>query len=368
MGPAGPALTAIPGLSGHVISSTGVEKSIEELDDSLYELGDSGFIAWTSGISSDTYQVTGGKFQINRAGRGKILGREVTWEAGQQTGVLSAYATHHIYIDSSGVLRSSTTYPANTIRLYLVHFDGTAYCVSKENHPYGFDTQASGYLHNSINTTIRGSGALVWRVSLGTGSAGSDREVKIVGADTLDDHGLSTAIPDSADAGVTWRQMRTNASGKWIVDVVQTQIQIAYNNGGVTTPLDAVNAFAVARLFVAKDDVNSSTPVYFSVMDTEVFSSVAEAQSAIGAGDVADHSLELKTMELAQLGYAILAYSATGGYIHSLYIAKSAFLPPLIGANASQSHALFTDLEFSASGHTGFAPEGYAQQFLLMGA
>ncbi len=346
----------ITGLSGNVISSSSVETSIEELDDAIYEMADSGFIEWTSGVDAATYTITGGKFQIDRTGRGKIRGKEITWASGQQTGVLAANAGYVIYIDSTGTLQA-TTNPATasfsgTIRLFHVLYDGTNYIVIKENHHANWDAGIVLFLHQTINVIIRGIGAIITRVTTGTGADPDDRRIKIVGADTLDDHGNTTAIP--ATNPVTWQVFIRNPTN-WILSSTQSDLPISYNSVGTPTALDAVNAFGIYVLYVAQDDIETSTPQFFAVMGETSYTTLAAAQAAIASGSLIFASNELKTLEPCQLGYAIVQYSVTGGYIEELYVARSTFNQALVGGAASSSHALLTELDYASAGHTGFA-------------
>ena len=347
----------ITGLVGNVIPSPSVELSIEALDNAIYEMADSGFVAWTSGIDANTYTIAAGKFQIDRSGRGKIRGKEIAWVSGQQTGVLAANAGYVIYIDSSGLLQS-TTNPAiasfsGTIRLFHVLYDGTNYIVTKEDHPAAWDAGVCLFLHLTINVIIRGIGAIVTRVALGTGADPDDRRIKTVGDDTLDDHGLTTAIP--ATNPCTWQVFIRNAGGNWVLSSIQSDLPISYNNAGAPTALDAVNAFGIYVLYVAQDDIEVSTPQFFAVMGETSYPTLVAAQAAISTGSLVFVSNELKTLEPCQLGYAIVQYSVTGGYIEELVVAKQTFSQTLIGGVASGSHNLLTDLDYASAGHTGFA-------------
>lgn len=345
----------ITGLSGNVISSESVETSIEELDNSIYEIADSGFIAWTSGADANTYTIVGGKFQIDRSGRGKIRGKEIAWVVGQQTGVLSANLGYIIYVDTAGTLQA-TTNPAtasyqNTIRLFHVLYDGTNYIVTKENHPANWDAGTCLFLHLTINTVIRGIGAIITRIATGTGADPDDRRVKTVGADTLDDHGLTTTIPTTNP--VTWMVFIRNPTN-WVLSSEQSDLPIQYNNAGTPTALDVVNAFGIYVLYVAQDNIELGSPHFYAVMNETSYTTLVAAQAAISSGSMIFVSNELKTLEPCQLGYAIVQYSATGGYIEELIVAKSTFSQTLVGGAASGSHNLLTNLDYASSGHTGF--------------
>ena len=347
---------SLTGLTGSIITTESLKTSIQELDDSLASTADTGFGAWTSGNDVNTYTIVDGKFQIDRSGYGYINGKKVTWASGLQTEVLEANNAYFVHIHADGTLHVGTSFESNTIRLFIVLYDGTTYLVTKENHHKSFDSAISGYLHQTINVIIRGTGANITRVTTGTGVDVTDRQIKIVGADVLDDHGLSTTIPDSAGAGVIFHVFYRNASGKWICYGTETELPIKYNNAGTPTDLDITNQFSNYVLYVMQDDIETSTPQYLAVMGETVYTDVSDARLAITNGENIFTSNELHVVESAQLGYAIVQYSATGGYVEELQIAKSTFNQQFVGGGggASSNHGLLTSLDYASSGHIGF--------------
>jgi hypothetical protein len=94
-----------------------------------------------------------------------------------------------------------------------------------------------------------------------------------------------------------------------------------YNNGGTATELTN-NRYGVFRVYVSKDDIESATPTYYSVMHTEQFVTLTLARNAITDG-VAEATNELAEIELAQLGYIIVRNNASDGYIVEVTIEKS---------------------------------------------
>jgi hypothetical protein len=333
----------ITGLSGNIIPSESIEAAIEALDDAVYNMADTGFGAWTSGVDATTYTITGGKFQLDRAGYGFIRGKRVTWAASQQTGVLAANTFYSVYIDAAGLIQTSTSpFTADVVRLYEVLYDGTIYFIAKENHAIPFDNSVSGYLHNNAGTTIRSTGAIITRVATGTGASVDDRRVKIVGADNLDDHGLSTAIPELNP--VVWNIFYRNGSGKWIRYAQQSNLPIFYNSAGTPTALDAVNIYGEYVLYVAKDDIETSAPQYIAVMGESSQITLAALLAVISSGTSIFATNELKNIEAAQLGYAVVQYSATGGYIEELQVVKSTFNSQLVGGSAGSDHGLLSGL------------------------
>lgn len=348
----------LPVTSHNIGNSEYLDPFLANVDDSLTALKATGFGAWTSGADATTYSIVDGKFQLNRAGYGYINGKKISWIAGQQTGVLAANVFYFVYIDSAGLIQTSTNYPPNTIRVFEALYDGTVYFVAKENHPVEFQTALSGYLHYAAGTIIFGAGAIMTRVATGTGAAAGDRQIKIVGADTLSDHGLSTAIPDSAGAPVSIVQVFRNPAGKWIQLFNQTELAPWWNNAGVPELLVTPDTYCVFVLSVKKDDINSSAPQYFAVLDEAMYATLNLAQAAITNGTIVHETNELKSLEAAQLGYVIMKYTAAGGHIESIEIAKSSLSAQYVGAGvgASGNHALQSNLGYAESGHTGFQP------------
>lgn len=317
-----------------------------------------GFYAWTG--AGNYYSITGGStFNLLRGGSGYILNKLVNFN-GAQSIALTANKTCYIYIDSTGTIGkvtndtiSSTTYE-NNIVLFEALYDGTNVIVTRDNHPYSFPSKLATFLHQNAGIVIRSTGAIITRVATGTGGANGDRQLKIVGADVVDDHGVSTVIPDTAGAAQSINWMYKNASGQWVRYAAQDQAPMFYNPAGTPTAIGAGNR-AIFVIYVSKDDLNSSTPVFFGVMDNAQYASSANATTALTNGTFVVKSNELEALELAQLGYIIVRNSG-GGYIETVTISKSSFGSKIIGGGASAtSHLLLNDLsggQYGDGGHT----------------
>lgn len=326
--------------TGGVYSGTNLITSLTEISNSVTDFVDSGFLSWGAGTTY--YTITGEKLQIDRTGTGYIKSKKVTWASGQQTSVFAANTLNYVYIDSSGLIGSTTTRSKsifeNNIVLFEVLYDGTNYTVVRENHPYAFATQIALYLHDTVGTIIYGSGAIATRVTTGTGDIGvGDRQIKIVGNDILDDHGIETVIPDSAGAAVTWNVYYTGPTGKWERYVQQTEIPMYYNNAGTPTALGTgpLNDNTVYVLYVSKDNLNTSTPNYYAVMNSSVYSTITQANTAISTNAISRATNELDGLELAQLGYAIVENNGTSGYINTLIISKSTLNQQFVGGGVA---------------------------------
>jgi hypothetical protein len=303
----------------------------------ITDLEDTGRVSWSG--SGAYYSIVGSGasayMTVLRGGTGRINGKLVTWAANQSTTAFADNTANFVYIDSTGTIQTTTnshTAFAN-ITLFEVLDDGTNHVVVKEDHPYAFDKGASRYLHRVVGTVLAPSegsstiGANITRVATGTGAAAGDRQIKIVGSATLFDHGLTTDIPDSAGAAVTFNFYYTNASGKWIRQSQSTSMPMVYNNAGTITALStgATNDVGIINLYVSKDDLNASSPTYFGVIHNAVFNTTGAAQSVINAGTYQLATNELAELELCQIGVVILQNNGTGGYIFSAQIFKTTF-------------------------------------------
>jgi len=342
--------------SRYVGNSTDLNTALANLDDSEFYKVMSGFAQW--GVEAGYYSIASGFFTLLKSGFGFIKGKKVSWAANQVTSaILPAHTAGWLYIDSSGILLQTPSVGSiytDAIPLFYYWFDGTNYFVEKENHPYSFHTATATFFHRTINVIVRGSGVVISRVGSGTGTLAADRQIQTNGVDSIDDHGLSTAVPLTNP--VSWIVVNTNSSAQWVQNITATELPIKYNNGGTPTALDAVNAYAVYTLYALQDDLATATPRFMAVMDTQVFTTLLAAQQAVANGAVAVAAGEVETIEPCQLGYAIVAYSATGGYVADYAVARNTFNQSLVGggAGSSQDHAFLTGLDYASAGHTGF--------------
>lgn len=336
------------------VQSQNLSTAIEALDDSIYAEGNTGFGAWTT-ANSPYWDISGGQFRLFNSGYGYIKGKKVTWTASpgtpQTLTAFSANTLNYIYIDSAGLLQSTTTVSAalflTNIIIFEVLYDGTNYVGVKENHPYSFNTAVSGYLHKTLGCVLSktyGSnslGATIAKIGTGNGASATDRQVKIVGAAVAIDHGLETTIPDSGGSPITWRFFYTNASGFWVQHVAQTEMLSDWNNAGTLTALVDPES-TIYRLYVSKDNLNTSTPEYFAIIDTSVYASLGDAQTAIANGTVAIPTNELFDLEVAQLGYVIVTRGVTYTYIVNTIVEKQVIGAQYSGGGNTTQAALTT--------------------------
>lgn len=294
---------------------------------------------WT-GLSSWSgagayYSISGTDFTVLRGGSGYIKTTPLTFAGPQTVTGLVAGDTYYIYIDSTGTIGSTATRTnalfEQNIVLFEVLVDSTpvtpVVIAVREDHPISVQSDISEWAHLALGPLIANvnNGANIVK----NGTTG----IQINGSDLLLDHGLTTTIPDSSAAAVTWNHMYTNGAGKWVRYLNQTAFPSRYNSAGTPTALTGNNR-GIFRLYVSKDDLNSSSPKYFSVMQIAQYSSITQARNAITSG-VASATNELYNMELAQLGYVIFS----SGAIEEVQISKSVarFFPTGGGATSTAS-------------------------------
>lgn len=301
---------------------TGVVKTGEIYADTISRMEDTGFYSWSaSGPYFD--DTTLGTFQLLVGGTGYIKGKKVTWVAQNITGMTSG-ATWWIYIDSTGTIGKTSTRTdalfVDNIVLFECLYDETVGTKQqhtvKENHKYSFPVAASNYLHDTVGAVIENANN---GANIVAGTTGV--RISISGDDVLDDHGLDTTITAGTDK--TWNKYYKNASGKWAVDAAvspSTDFAGRYNNAGTPTALGA-NKFAVYTLYVGKDSLNSTAPIYYAVLDSSQYANAGAASSAIAAGTTSKADGELASLELAQLGYIVFSQASTS--IVTITVSKS---------------------------------------------
>lgn len=299
-----------------------------------------GFHSW-SGAGPYFDDSSLGTFKLLVGGTGYIKGKLVTWVPQDYTG-MTAGNCYFIYIDSLGTIGAATSHTDAMYENYIVLFeclrDSTPVTNNqltvRENHPYAFETGVSNYLHDVVGPVIENinNGANI--------TINGTQKIQISGSDVLNDHGLSTTIPDSAGAAVTWQRKYTTAAGKWARQNASDTFGGFYNNAGTPTALSA-NRFGVYTLYASKDNLNSSTPVYIAVLDTRQYNTSAAATTAISNGTTAKATNELAALELAQLGYIIFGQAANA--ITSVIISKTTLKSTLSTAGTNQASLVNTN-------------------------
>lgn len=295
-----------------------------------------GFFSWSG--AGNYYSVSGTDFTVLRGGTGYIKTSPVTWVGGQTVAGLASGSTYYIYMNSSGVIGSTPTRSLslfqNNIVLFEVMVDAATptpnVIVVAENHTVAFESDSSEWAHLAIGPIIANinNGANI----VLNGTTG----IQINGADLLLDHGLDTTIPDSGGAAVSWRRFYTNGAGKWAQYNNQAAFSAVYNNAGTVQALTG-GRYGVFRLFASKNDLNTTTPQYFAVINNAQYASLTLARSAITAG-VSTATNELYNLELAQLGYVIF----TGSAIVEVQISKGTGRIAPVGGGSTTSASLIS--------------------------
>jgi hypothetical protein len=323
----------------------------EAIDQSKKDMLYSGFLSW-AGDSGDYWSRTGNQFTVLRGGTGRISTLPVSW-AGNQTITLTTNATTYVYIDGSGVLNATITPGSlymSSIMLFEVLWDGTNAVVVRENHPYSFSGAVSVYLHNVIGTVLRATAGVLQKVGVGTGASADDRRILFTGGDVLEDHGLSTPLP--ASSPITWTRMYKNASGKWILYDTVSELTGSYNLGGTITAIDNKKS-ALYSLYVAKDNLNSSTPTYIALFDNEFFGNLDGVQNAIGVGNCEKPDNELKALEIAQIGFASVYFKDGVAYVEWVGTQKDTAGLRMAQIGSSGSHILLSEIDGGMYGDGG---------------
>jgi len=270
---------------------------------------DTGFDQWSGGgpFFDDTVL---GSFEVLVGGAGYINGVFVSWASGQTVTGLIAGNTYLIYIDDTGTIGKTTTFSGqdayqNNIPLFEVLRDSTGTNIQytvKENHPFDFPVAVSVYNHDAIGTIIENQlqGANI--------TLNGTQKIEIVGADELDDHGLHTIIPDGGGVAEVWNQMYTTGAGKWATYQTSDTFNGFWNSVGTPTA-GSGNKFSIYTLYVSKDNITASTPIYWAVLDDQEYNNLGTAETAIAEGTVSLITAELAKLELAQLGHIIYQQS-----------------------------------------------------------
>jgi len=264
-----------------------------------------GFATW-GGAGAYFDDTTLGDFTLLRPGTGYINSKPISWLGAQTVTGLTAGNTYWIYIDNTGTLQKTATFTTALFTDNIVLFeclrDSTPITNNqitvKENHTFGFQQLISVYLHETIGCIIENN-ANGANITL-NGTQG----IQINGDDELTDHGLYTDIPDSGGVAETWHKFYTTAGGKWATQNVTNTFTGYWNSAGTPTALTA-GKFAIYTLYVSKDNLNSSTPTYFAVLDTAQYNTLVAANTAISNGTIAKATNELASLEVAQLGYIV---------------------------------------------------------------
>lgn len=281
----------------------------------------SGVQSW--GGAGDYFDdTTLGSFTVSRAGTGYVNGKPVSWAGSQTVTGLTAGNTYYIYIDGDGVIGKTTSrdtaFNGNYIPLFECLRDSTSptnnQVTVREDHTYKMAIYTSEYLHDSIGSIIENlnNGANI--------TLNGTQKIQINGTDYLSDHGLETTISDSGGVAVSFHKKYTDGSGKWAMQNNSDTFSGYYNNAGTPTVLGG-SKFGVYTLYASKDNLNSSTPTYFAVLDTSQYNSLTLANNAIANGTTAKATNELAALELVQLGYIIFSQSANS--IVQVIISKS---------------------------------------------
>jgi hypothetical protein len=94
-------------------------------------------------------------------------------------------------------------------------------------------------------------------------------------------------------------------------------------------------------LAVTKDNLNSAAPQYLARAHTATFANQAAARTAANANNVAIFPEEIRKLEIAQLGFAILQGNGAGaGTLTEIVVSRQTFQANFLSVAAATSAAL----------------------------
>jgi hypothetical protein len=206
-----------------LVASSSANTATWRVPQSTVDLQQSGFVSW--GGSGNYYSLSSGTFTVLRAGVGRLSGSKITWAGGESVGSLAADKTYYIGYNATNTLvaiDAATIYSAspetyyenmhtmfiNNVILFTVWMDTVTPVVSHENHPYEYGTDISVHDHFRLGHVFTGTGAMLSVLS------SANATVQSIGEDRLDDHGLSSKVPDLTGAVLDVTPVFKNASGR----------------------------------------------------------------------------------------------------------------------------------------------------------
>ena len=331
-----------------------VNKSLAKTGDGLalvtpYDSVVTGFVDWsTVGATYWSYVPGTRVFTLEKRCTGIVKSSPVVCTVGQ-TVTLTDYVTNFIYSDSTGVLKSTTTTDVDALAalykdsvfLTQLYSDGTNYIVKKECHPVEVNMGVSILWHDTISTLLANNGGATI-----TTLVAANRTIKMVGACKAYDHGLTTTIPDSAGAAISFSSFYTGASGMAIDGTGITAIPSKWQNTASTVANANNGQRIVVRVGVILDNLNSTAPQYVYSYHNATYGSNGAAATAIANGVILAFPSELFRLEILQLGYVtIQADGAGGGTIVATTPAKQVFGANFItGPAAAAASGVITDV------------------------
>lgn len=330
--------------SNMTLSKTGTGLAvITPLDDEK-----SGFVAWSSSVGDYWSYNTGTlSFTVLKRGTGIVRGAPIVWVANQSV-TLTDLSVNYVYVNSAGILQSTTS-PTDTlfvdnIALFEVWVNGSTYIVVKENHPYKFSSAVSRTWHRVIGTLLSDGSATLGVVGA-PGAGAPTQTTSLTGSIVLDDHGITTDIPTTSP--IPFRFFYVNGAGKmaeYSTGLGSGVIPIYWNNAGTPEALNASTQSIVFRLGAIKDTINSSSPQWVAILDTARQTSVANSNTRITSGLVTPFPPEMRALEVAQVGYAIMTRSGGGAgtFTVTVVTALQVFGAQFIGGGTSTAASLIT--------------------------
>lgn len=340
-----------PGIYGleataNIITSPRIKQSLLEIDDAISQQYRTGFADWDTGVGDYwSFDPDTNIFSLLRSGYGYVMGKKTLW-LGSQTVEITPYEVTFISVDSSGILKAiklseitGTTFLFN-IPLFQGLRSSDDFICGKSNVPYYFEPAISAYIKRCIGGIIRGSGANLDKVGVGTGGDPSDRYLQLRDYDHLEAAGLLTYIP--AYNPLPFILAYLGVDGYWrsytSYRTPIIELPMIYNNAGTPTAIPE-DKYGIFRLYIGLDDLNTSYAQPGMVINNAIYDTVEDARKAITDRTVQALTNEFLALDLPQLGYAIVLNNASGGYVYECQVEKSSFPARLIGTSWGGSGA-----------------------------
>ena len=301
-----------------------------------------GFEEWSSSslsiaTSTRIFSITGTNFNTYYRGV-KTVRNTGTTTIPNVTGL------YYVYYDNNGNLTATTTAwniaAANAVPIATVYWNSafSKSLVGDERHGITMDSATHAYTHLTVGTRYQSGLSLTANNSNATTTSGN-----------IWDEDLQFAIPQTT----TFNVVNRNGTGGWdLTDSQNAYYRIQggvplYDNAGASTTVSN-NSYVAYWLFAG----NSSTSPIISVMGQRQDNNITNARTNNTYG-----SLDLSGVPYAEakLLYRVIIQN-NGGTATYIEAQDLRVTDSLTGGNvATLSHNALTNLDFSSSGHTGFA-------------
>ena len=318
-----------------------------------YDEQKSGFLAWGAGTTYWTYSTVTKRITIDRRVSGIVRGAPVESASGQNV-LLTDRKANYVYATSTGTLATTDTWTEaltlDNILIMTMWIQDNNYVAVAANYPFRFTS--------AIGNAVQNLGPILTnRDSTIAINSAANRTVNFVGASSVTDRGLSTAL--AATAPVTWNYVIEGVAGAAVSLGSAVGLKSVKSDATDVGANVAAGRFFVVRLGATQSSFNSSDPTWFACADNTDYASSEDAYRAISDNLVRPFPAEIRALRTAQVGYAIIEADGSGaGTLNSVRTSleyprtkddhsHSTAAPVAIG----NANAIGTALTFSRSDH-----------------